>query len=138
MKVRILALSALILAGPAPVSAQVTPEQAIAFVDKDGDGKCSLQEFLTFQVVRMAQFDADADGALNLNEFRASLQGEARRNAKRSFDAFNRESVLNALSQREFLGYHAYVFKTFVDADKDGFMSAAEWSKIMAEVQAQQ
>jgi Ca2+-binding EF-hand superfamily protein len=144
MKVQILGLSALALgagglSGPAfgQAGAQVTAEQAIAFVDKDRDGKCSLEEFLEFQAVRMVQLDADGDGALSLNEFRNSLQGAARQNAKKSFDAFNRESVLNALSQREFLGYHAYVFKTFVDTDKDGFMSAAEWSALMAQVQPQ-
>jgi hypothetical protein len=36
------------------------------------------------------------------------------------------------LSQEEFLGYHAWVFKEYVDSDKDGFMSAEEWSAVMA------
>ena len=36
------------------------------------------------------------------------------------------------LSQKEFLGYHAWVFKEYVDSDKDGFMSAEEWSAVMA------
>lgn len=106
-------------------------EQAIAFLDKDGDGKCSLNEYLTFQVGRIPQIDTDGDGALNAREFKDSLQGQGKLNAERSFDAFNREENRKALTQREFLGYHAYVFKTFVDTDRDGFMSAAEWSKIV-------
>jgi hypothetical protein len=127
-----LAAIAALATSPA-LAQQVTPEQAIAWLDKDADGKCSLQEFLAFQAPRIAQFDANGDGVLQLTEFRESLpaQGEGRKNAQRSFDAFNTEESPRALTQREFLGYHAYVFKTFIDTDKDGFMSQAEWSKIM-------
>jgi EF hand len=110
---------------------QVTAEQAIGYVDKDGDGKCSLQEFLAFQVTRIAQFDANADGILQLPEFKESVQGDGKKNAERSFKAFNTEGNSRGLTQREFLGYHAYVFKTYVDTDKDGFMSPAEWSTLM-------
>lgn len=108
-----------------------TADQAIAFLDKDADGKCSLNEYLTFQAGRMTQVDTDGDGALNVKEFRDSLQDKAKLNAERSFDAFNIEENRKALTKREFLGYHAYVFKTFVDTDKDGFMSADEWAKIV-------
>jgi hypothetical protein len=128
-------LAAMALAGSLGASAlaqQAAPDQVIAFLDKDGDGKCSLNEYLTFQVGRLAQFDADGDGVLQYGEFRDSLQGRARQNAQRSFDAFNIEENRKALTRREFLGYHAYVFKQFVDADGDGFMSAAEWEKIVA------
>ena len=110
---------------------QATPEQAIAFLDKDSDGKCSLNEYLTFQTTRLAQLDADGDGALQYGEFRESLNGKARQNAQRSFDVFNIEEDRKALTRREFLGYHAYVFKQFVDTDGDGFMSASEWSAIV-------
>lgn len=119
------------LAAPA-LAQQAAPDQVIAFLDKDGDGKCSLNEYLTFQVGRLAQFDADGDGALQYGEFRDSLQARARQNAQRSFDAFNIEENRKALTRREFLGYHAYVFKQFVDTDGDGFMSAAEWEKIVS------
>jgi Ca2+-binding EF-hand superfamily protein len=127
--------AAMALAGSLGASAlaqQAAPDQVIAFLDKDGDGKCSLNEYLTFQAGRLAQFDADGDGVLQYGEFRDSLQGRARQNAQRSFDAFNIEENRKALTRREFLGYHAYVFKQFVDADGDGFMSAAEWEKIVA------
>ena len=120
-----------VLACPVALAQQVTPEQAIGYVDKDGDGKCSLQEFLGFQVTRIAQFDANADGVLQLPEFKESVQGEGKKNAERSFKAFNTEGNSRGLTQREFLGYHAYVFKTYIDTDKDGFMSPAEWSKLM-------
>ncbi len=126
-------VAAVFASQPAAAQQQVTPEQAIAFLDADRDGKCSLNEFLAFQVTRMAQFDADADGVLQYEEFKASLQGRGKLNAQRSFDAFNNEEDRKALTRREFLGYHAYVFKQFVDTDADGFMSAAEWEKIVAQ-----
>jgi hypothetical protein len=112
---------------------QLTAEQAIQHVDKDADGKCSLNEYLTFQVDRIAQFDSNADGSLQYAEFKQSLPESGKKNAERSFDAFDREEAPKALTRREFLGYHAYVFKNYIDADKDGFMSAAEWTKIMAQ-----
>lgn len=118
------------LAGSA-LAQQVRPEQAIAFLDRDGDGKCSLNEYLTYQAGRIPQLDADGDGVLQYGEFKDSLQGRGKQNAQRSFDAFNTEEDRKALTRREFLGYHAYVFKQFVDADGDGFMSAAEWEKIV-------
>jgi hypothetical protein len=110
---------------------QLTAEQAIAFLDKDRDGKCSLNEYLTYQVIRLAQFDADGDGVLQYGEFRESLSGKAKQNAQRSFDAFNTEDDRKALTRREFLGYHAYVFRQFVDTNGDGFMSAAEWTSVV-------
>jgi hypothetical protein len=110
---------------------QVTPDQAIAFLDKDQNGKCDLNEYLTFQATRLAQFDANGDGALQYGEFKESLNGKGKQNAQRSFDAFNTEDEKKALTRREFLGYHAYVFKQFVDTDGDGFMSTSEWSAVV-------
>ncbi|HEY7800164.1 MAG TPA: hypothetical protein VIA80_15465 [Hyphomonadaceae bacterium] len=110
---------------------QLTAEQAIAFLDKDRNGKCDLNEYLTFQATRLAQFDLNADGALQYGEFKDSLNGRGKQNAQRSFDAFNIEDDRKALTRREFLGYHAYVFKQFVDTDSDGFMSASEWSAVV-------
>jgi hypothetical protein len=135
MKSTMFAAAVLALAaGASPALAQPTPEQAIGFLDKDGDGKCNLNEYLTYQVSRLAQLDTNGDGAVQYGEFKESLQGRAKQNAQRSFDAFNTEENRSALTQREFLGYHAFVFKTYVDTDKDGFMTAEEWSKLMASV----
>jgi len=123
-----------VAASGAPATAQqpqATAEQAIAFLDKDSNGKCDLNEYLTFQVTRLAQFDLNNDGALQYGEFKDSLSGKGKQNAQRSFDAFNVEDDRKALTRREFLGYHAYVFKQFVDRDGDGFMSAAEWTAIV-------
>lgn len=106
------------------------PDQVIGFLDKNGDGKCNLDEYLAYQLPRLAQFDKDGDGELTLAEFKESLQGKSKRNAAALFKGANVEGG-RTLTQREFLGYHAWVFKTFVDADKDGFMSAEEWSKIV-------
>ena len=107
------------------------PGMVIAFLDKNADGKCDLNEYLTFQQPRLAQFDKDGDGGLNLGEFRESLQGKSKMNAAFVFKNANAEGG-RTLSQKEFLGYHAWVFQNYVDSDKDGFMSAEEWSKIMA------
>jgi hypothetical protein len=123
-----------IAAGGVPVLAQqpqLTADQAIAFLDKDRNGKCDLNEYLTFQTTRLAQFDLNADGSLQYGEFKDSLSGKGKQNAQRSFDAFNIEDDKKALTRREFLGYHAYVFKQFVDTDGDGFMSAAEWTAVV-------
>ncbi len=35
------------------------------------------------------------------------------------------------LSQEEFLGYHALVFKNYFDSNKDGFITLEEWRKVM-------
>jgi hypothetical protein len=123
-----------LLIGSAPaLGQQITPEQAIQYLDKDQDGKCNLNEYLAFQVNRLTQADINNDGMLQYGEFKESLQGKAKVNAQRTFNAFNVEDERNALTRREFLGYHAYVFKTYVDNDNDGFMSADEWSKVVAQ-----
>ena len=116
-------LAALCLAIPA-AHAQ-PPGMVITFLDKNGDGRCDLNEYLTFQVTRMTDADENSDGELTLSEFRESLQGRSKRNAQQIFNASNAEGG-RTLSQKEFLGYHAFVFRTVVDADKDGFMSAEE------------
>lgn len=135
MKTRIGVALMLVLAGAGHATAQqLDPQQAIRFLDKDGDGKCSLNEYLGYQVTRIAVLDADGDGALQYGEFKDSLQGRAKVNAQRTFDAFNTEDDRKALTRREFLSYHAYVFKEYVDTDRDGFMSPEEWTKLMAAV----
>ena len=133
MNFRLLVAATAMGLSAAPGLAQ-TPEQVLAFLDKDGDGKCNLNEYLTYQVTKLAQFDQDSDGVLSYSEFKDSLQGKSKQTAQRSFDAFNTEENRKALTQREFLGYHAYIFKTYVDTDRDGFMSGEEWSKLMAGV----
>lgn len=113
----------------APATAQ-QPDMVIAWLDKNRDGKCDLNEYLTFQQPRHAQFDKDGDGELNLGEFKESLQGKSKMNAQAIFKGANAEGG-RTLSQKEFLGYHAWVFKQFIDTDNDGFMSAAEWQKVV-------
>lgn len=125
-----IAVVALLAATPAPAQ---TPEQTVAFLDRDGDTKISLNEYLAFQDGRMAQFNTDGKEGLSEKEFIASLQAGAKKNGERSYRAFNNEQNRNALTQREFLGYHAYVFREFVDADKDGFVTVAEWAKIVGQ-----
>ena len=120
---------AMMLAG-SPAFAQQA-EQVIAFLDKNHDGKVNLDEYLAYQQPRLAEFDKDGDGELNLAEFKESLQGRSKKNAAGLFKGANAEGG-RTLTQREFLGYHAWVFKTFIDTDKDGFMSPEEWSKIIS------
>lgn len=102
----------------------------IAYLDKTGDGKVDLNEYLGFQQPRLAQFDKDSDGELNLGEFRESLQGKAKMGANAVFKGANAEGG-RTLTQREFLGYHAFVFKQYIDTNSDGFMSAEEWQKVV-------
>lgn len=126
------ALVLAILAGePAMAQQPMDAAAAIRFLDKDADGKCNLNEYLTFQVTKFNQFDVNVDSALQVGEFKDSLQGRAKINAQRTFDTFNTGDNRRALTQREFLGYHAYVFKEYVDTDRDGLMSAAEWTKLV-------
>lgn len=123
----------MLLAGALAVSPAMAqqPEAIIAWLDRNADAKCDLNEYLTYQQTRIAQVDKDSDGELNLGEFRESLQGRSKANAQFLFKNANAEGG-RTLSQKEFLGYHAWVFKTYIDGDKDGFMSAEEWSKIVA------
>jgi len=132
-------MKAILLAGIVPLAAGAAlppqaaaqqPGMVIQFLDKNADGKCDLNEYLTYQAGRMGQFDKDGDGELILAEFRDSLQGRSKANANALFKTSNAEGG-RTLSQKEFLGYHAWVFKTFIDTDKDGFMSEEEWTKIM-------
>jgi hypothetical protein len=117
-----------LMAGPALAQ---QPDMVIAFLDKNADGKCDLNEYLTYQQPRIAEFDKDGDGELNLGEFRNSLQGKSKSNAQFLFKNTNAEGG-RTLSQKEFLGYHAWVFNTHVDTDRDGFMSPEEWSAVIA------
>ncbi len=116
---------------PAPGALAQQPGMVIAYLDKTGDGKVDLNEYLTYQQPRLAEFDKDGDGELNLGEFRESLRGKSKSNANAIFKASNAEGG-RTLSQREFLGYHAFVFKQYIDTNSDGFMSGDEWQKIMA------
>lgn len=116
------------------VSAQpaVSPEVALAYLDADRDGKVTLNDYLNFQLPKMTAADNDQNGELTYKEFKESLEGRGRDNAQQSFTAFNREGRSRTMNQREFLGYHAYVFNTLLDTSKDGVLSVEELGKMMA------
>lgn len=107
------------------------PEMVIAYLDKNGDGKCDLNEYLGYQVMRLAASDKDGDGELTQPEFKNTLQGKAKANSEYLFKQSNAGGG-RTLKQEEFLGYQAWVFKTFIDTDHDGFMSQEEWTSIMS------
>jgi Ca2+-binding EF-hand superfamily protein len=94
-------------------------------MDLDRDGKVSLNEYLNFQLPRLTQFDANKNGRLSRDEFKESLDPASQKNAERSFLSFDLNKD-RALNQEEFLGYHAFVFKNFVDKNRDGFLSEDE------------
>jgi Ca2+-binding EF-hand superfamily protein len=97
----------------------------VRFLDIDNDERVSLNEYLNFQQPRLAEFDENENGRLSRAEFTASLSEEAKGNAQRSF-RFSDQDGNRALDEREFLGYHAYVFNNFLDADRDEFVTAEE------------
>lgn len=110
--------------------AQASAERTLAYLDRDADGRIGLNEYLVFQQPRLSQFDANGNGRLSRAEFKASLSAKAQRNAARSFRAFDLDRD-NGLSQEEFLGYHAWIFKNYLDANRDGFITAEEWRKVL-------
>ncbi|MEZ5939055.1 MAG: EF-hand domain-containing protein [Hyphomonadaceae bacterium] len=124
------ALIAAAIAACAPAIAQeagpeASPEAGMVWLDKDRDGQVSLNEYLFFQTSRIARFDMNGNGKLSRDEFKESLNGKARQTYERSFRAFDRDKS-KGLDQREFLGYHAFVFNTYIDTNKDGQMSLEE------------
>lgn len=100
-------------------------------IDYDSDGKTSLEEYLRFQEPKLKQFDVNKNGKLSPSEFAASLDRGARANAEASLRAFDQDHD-GSLDSKEFLTYHAYVFRTYLDANKNGFIEQAEWTKLLA------
>jgi Ca2+-binding EF-hand superfamily protein len=123
--------AALSVANGAAGQMAVTPEVALNFLDADKDGKVTLNDYLNVQLPKMAANDADQNGELSYKEFKETLEPRAKANAEQSFNAFNREGRARTMNQREFLGYHAYVFGNVLDGNKDGVLSAEELGKIM-------
>jgi hypothetical protein len=107
----------------------VTPEQAIALLDTGKDGKVDLSDYLAYQKPKLARFDADGSGGLSQAEFVASLPEREKVAGATAIPTFDRDGD-TALGEAEFLAYHAYVFRTFVDTDGDGAMSAAELAAV--------
>ncbi len=119
----LLAVLSATLAGSA--QAQDRAAGLVRYLDIDRDDRVSLNEYLGFQQPRLAEFDENGNGRLSRAEFEASLSEAAKANAQRSF-RFSDQDGNRALDEREFLGYHAYVFKNFIDADRDEFVTAEE------------
>jgi Ca2+-binding EF-hand superfamily protein len=113
-------------------SAPATPASGLAVLDYNKDGKTDLNEYLNFQLPNLKKFDANGNGRLSRDEFKASLPPGAQKNAARSFDAFDRDKD-NGLEQQEFLSYHAFVFNNVLDRNKDGFVDGKEWARLAAE-----
>ncbi len=109
---------------PAPTPASPSP---LAMLDHNKDGKTDLNEYLNFQLPNLARFDANGNGRLSRSEFKDSLPEKAKLNAARTFQAFDLNKD-RSLSQDEFLGYHAWVFKNLLDGNRDGFIDIAEWA----------
>jgi Ca2+-binding EF-hand superfamily protein len=130
MKRRFQVCAAAVIMLASPALAQLSASQTIGYLDLDKDGKVSLNEYLTFQQPRLSQYDANGNGRLSRDEFKASLAPAAQKSARESFRVFDANKD-GGLSQEEFLGYHAFVFKNYFDSNKDGFITAEEWRKVM-------
>ena len=63
---------------PAPAAPAPPGSGLLAFMDRDGDGKVSLNDYLNVQLPKLAKFDTDADGMLSYEEFKESLEGPAK------------------------------------------------------------
>lgn len=100
-------------------------------IDRNNDGTVEKNEFNSYQSSRFAGLDLDKSGSLNFVEFKKSLDERSARNARASFDGFD-FNANRRLSDREFLTYHSFVFQKFLDKDKSGGVTAAEW-KALAE-----
>ena len=96
-------------------------------LDRNRDGGVDLKEFSAFQSSRFASLDLDTSGSLSFIEFKKSLDERAARNARASFDGFDLNKN-RRLSDREFLTYHSFVFQKFLDKDRSGGVTAAEWT----------
>ncbi len=116
--------------GAAAQSGPPDPETVIALLDADGNGTVNLNEYLTFQVTRFAQFDADGSGEMTLREFQSSLEGVARSRASTSVRTFDADRD-GRLAQREFLGYHAYVYNSILDTNGDHEWSVEEYRRVL-------
>ena len=64
-------LAALALGGQAALAQAPAPPGSglLAFMDRDGDGKVSLNHYLNVQLPKLAKFDTDHDGELSQKEW---------------------------------------------------------------------
>ena len=121
---KLLVVSSVLMSGVAP-AATFDPAGAVAALDRSGDGKVELTEYQAYQAAVFNARDADSSTTLGFPEFEATLSSGARANARASFDAFDADRD-TALSLGEYAGYQEFVFKNFIDANQDGFMTAEE------------
>lgn len=98
-------------------------------LDRNNDGDVDLKEFNAYHSSRYAGLDLDQSGSLSFSEFKKSLDERAARNARASFDGFDFNKN-RRLSDREFLTYHSFVFQKFLDKDRSGGVTAAEWTAL--------
>jgi EF hand len=98
-------------------------------LDRNRDGGVDAGEYNAFHSGRFSGVDLDKSGSLSFIEFKKSLDPSAARNARASFDGFDLNKN-RRLSDREFLTYHSFVFQRFLDKDRSGSVTAAEWAAI--------
>lgn len=114
------------LAANPGLGAQRLAESIIARLDtRDRNGSVSLREYLDAQAPKFLQFDASGNGSLSRSEFKASLDGKARRRAAGSFKTFDFDSD-RKLNRQEFFDYHGFIFLKVLDRNSDGQWNAEE------------
>ncbi len=124
-----LALAGVTQAAEPEAAAETAALGAVAALDQSGNGSVELTEYQTYQAAVFRARDADNSATLVFAEFEATLSDAARANARPSFDAFDadRDAVLSPI---EYAGYQEFVFVNFIDANKDGSMTAEDFARL--------
>ena len=120
-------LVALLAVGAAGARAADPPaEAAFKRLDRDGDGAVTFEEFVRASDERLARMDANADGNIGHDEFRAYHEAEAKRRIERLFAELDADRS-GRLVPAELKGRAEAQRLLACDADKDGAVAREEY-----------
>ncbi|NQT13203.1 MAG: EF-hand domain-containing protein [Planctomycetes bacterium] len=104
--------------------------EVFAIVDRDGNGKLTLEEFTTRpREARFREHDNDGDGGLDLKEFQAAdMKGAEAARVQRVFTLADKDGDMR-VSSEEFFGRPKEAWFHRMDADGDQRMSLEEYGQ---------